>query len=116
MSILYLKFTQLTIYIGLEVLRTDLAHYHTSIACSIPGTTRVESIMYFLSNTSEFISAHILTSHDFSWLQNGHVNSVSRAPVIFFFGGAFLFDFLRPIACTLFSTHQLINDSSNEYC
>lgn len=41
---------------------------------------------------------HIFTSQDFSWLQKGQVNWVSRVPVIFFFGGGFRFDFLRPIS------------------
>lgn len=52
--------------------------------------------------------AYILTSQDFSWLQNGHVNCVSRFPVIFFLGGGFRFDFLRPI-----DTKLLWN---KEYC
>lgn len=41
---------------------------------------------------------HIFTSQDFSWLQKGQVNWVSRVPVIFFLGGGFRFDFLRPMA------------------
>ena len=45
-----------------------------------------------------FLVTYILTSQDFSWLQNGQVNWTSRLPVIFFFGGGFLFDFLRPIS------------------
>jgi len=40
----------------------------------------------------------IFTSQDFSWLQNGQVNWVSRVPVIFFLGGGFRFDFLRPMS------------------
>lgn len=40
----------------------------------------------------------IFTSQDFSWLQKGQVNWVSRVPVIFFLGGGFLLDFLRPMA------------------
>lgn len=40
---------------------------------------------------------YILTSHDFSWLQKGQENWVSRSPVIFFFVGAFLLDLRRPI-------------------
>lgn len=39
----------------------------------------------------------ILTSQDFSWLQKGQVNWVSKLPVSFFLGGGFLFDFRRPI-------------------
>lgn len=41
---------------------------------------------------------HIFTSQDFSWLQKGQVNWVSRVPVIFFLGGGFRFDFLRPMS------------------
>lgn len=44
-----------------------------------------------------FWMAYILTSQDFSWLQNGQVNWVSKLPVIFFLGGGFLFVFLRPM-------------------
>ena len=47
--------------------------------------------------THSHIFSYILTWQDFSWLQNGQVNWVSSAPVIFFFGGGFLFDFLLPI-------------------
>lgn len=43
-------------------------------------------------------TTHIFTSQDFSWLQKGQVNWVSRVPVIFFFGGGFRFDFLRPMS------------------
>lgn len=41
---------------------------------------------------------HIFTSQDFSWLQKGQVNWVSRVPVIFFLGGGFRLDFLRPMS------------------
>lgn len=44
-----------------------------------------------------FRARSIFTSQDFSWLQKGQVNWVSRVPVIFFFGGGFRLDFLRPI-------------------
>lgn len=44
------------------------------------------------------VPTHIFTSHDFSWLQKGQVNCVSRVPVIFFLGGGFRLDFLRPMA------------------
>lgn len=42
--------------------------------------------------------AHIFTSQDFSWLQNGHVNCVSSVPVTFFLGGGFRLDLRRPMA------------------
>lgn len=41
---------------------------------------------------------HIFTSQDFSWLQKGQVNWVSKVPVIFFLGGGFRLDFLRPMS------------------
>lgn len=47
--------------------------------------------------TPVFRARSIFTSQDFSWLQKGQVNWVSRVPVIFFFGGGFRLDFLRPI-------------------
>lgn len=40
----------------------------------------------------------ILTSQDFSWLQNGQLNCVSRGSMAFLFAGGFLLLFLRPIA------------------
>lgn len=49
---------------------------------------------------------HILTSQDFSWLQKGHVNWVSRSPVIFFLGGAFLLDLRRPIVHRLWRSNK----------
>lgn len=42
---------------------------------------------------------HIFTSQDFSWLQKGQVNWVSRVPVIFFLGGGFRLDLRRPMPC-----------------
>lgn len=42
--------------------------------------------------------AHIFTSQDFSWLQNGQVNWVSSVPVTFFLGGGFRLDLRRPMA------------------
>lgn len=41
---------------------------------------------------------HILTSHDFSWLQKGQLNMVSKAWMIFLFGGGLLAFFLLPMA------------------
>lgn len=41
---------------------------------------------------------HIFTSQDFSWLQKGQVNWVSKVPVIFFLGGGFRLDFLHPMS------------------
>ena len=43
------------------------------------------------------IFTYSLTSQDFSWLQNGQLNIVSNASMIFLLGGGFLFDFLLPI-------------------
>lgn len=37
------------------------------------------------------------TSQDFSWLQNGQLNIVSKGSMFFLLGGGFLFDFLLPI-------------------
>lgn len=45
-----------------------------------------------------FAPTHILTSQDFSWLQNGQVNCVSSVPVTFFLGGGFRLDLRRPMA------------------
>ena len=44
-----------------------------------------------------FLDLSIFTSQLFSWLQKGHVNRMSSASMFLFFGGGFLFDFLRPI-------------------
>ena len=41
--------------------------------------------------------AYILTSHDFSWLQNGQLNCVSNGSIAFRFVGGFLLLFLLPI-------------------
>lgn len=43
-----------------------------------------------------FLLTYILTSQDFSWLQNGQVNCVSRFPVIFFLGAVFSWTFCGP--------------------
>ena len=55
-------------------------------------------------SSSSWRLTYILTSQDFSWLQNGQVNWVSRLPVSFFLGGGFLLDFLRPIVESCGST------------
>lgn len=60
-----------------------------------------------------FLLLSILTSHDFSWLQNGQVNWESRSPVIFFLGGGFLFDLRRPITVKL--THVSVSEREEKH-
>lgn len=41
--------------------------------------------------------SYILTSQDFSWLQNGQLNCVSNGSIALRFGGGFLLLLRRPI-------------------
>jgi hypothetical protein len=44
-----------------------------------------------------FLLFSILTSHDFSWLQKGQLNMMSRGSMFFFLGPGVRLDFLRPM-------------------
>ena len=43
------------------------------------------------------MKTYMVTSHDFSWLQNGQLNCLSSGTIAFLFGGGFDFFFLLPI-------------------
>ena len=84
----------------------DYTHQHTfDFRLNAISTTDMSNFYSFL--------VYILTSQDFSWLQKGQVNSVSRLPVIFFLGGGFLLLFLRPIVSKL---HFLRNVVKSALC
>lgn len=102
-------------YWSLELLQTNTAWYNPCVAGSFPGK---ELVFYCLWCISQLVmeqcdvtsrGTYILTSQDFSWLQNGQVNWVSRLPVIFFLGGGFLFDFLRPISSLVYPAGKKMN-------
>jgi len=57
-----------------------------------------QSIMEILQCEQLTYNTNILTSHDFSWLQKGQLNTESNFSIIFLFGGGLLAFFLRPIA------------------
>lgn len=54
-------------------------------------------------------AAYWSTSHDFSWLQNGQLNIVSRGSIFFFLGPGFLLDFRRPILYLYFWNQKHLN-------
>lgn len=50
-----------------------------------------------IQNCTKCQLTYILTSQDFSWLQNGQLNCVSSGWIALRFGGGLFFAFLRPI-------------------
>lgn len=52
---------------------------------------------YLFSNCVNGRCTYILTSQDFSWLQNGQLNCVSSGWIALRFGGGLFFAFLRPM-------------------
>ena len=56
------------------------------------------------------MKTYMVTSHDFSWLQNGQLNCLSSGTIAFLFGGGFDFFFLLPILeVSVPDNHQLNN-------
>ena len=56
------------------------------------------------------MKTYMVTSHDFSWLQNGQLNCLSSGTIAFLFGGGFDFFFLLPILeVSVPENHQLNN-------
>lgn len=100
---------------SLELLQANAAWYNSCVAGSFPAKQQFRSCcsgcisLYFYRKA--FWVTYILTSQDFSWLQNGQVNWMSRLPVIFFLGGGFLFDFLRPISGVVYLQKKQLNNS-----
>lgn len=114
-------------YRGLELLQANAARYYSCISSSFPGKKKSQYLSRvvhdaYLSVAKSSGATYILTSQDFSWLQNGQVNWVSRLPVIFFLGGGFLFDFLRPICNAEYlqkkqtTTKRRLNNTLSDRC